>query len=135
MRALKACLWAVGVLCLLGVFGIFLPVSLIESLANVFGKQAFPDSPAFFYMVRVASATYVAVGVFYVILAMRPMDFGVLVPFSGVAAAFIGVVCGITGAAVGMPVLWFLGDFVCSTALGVLIVVFWRKTCVAETRR
>lgn len=132
MRALKSCLWIAGVLCLLSVFGMFLPIRLLERLAKAFGDQAFPDSPVFLYMVRVVSATYVAVGVFYVILALRPMNFGPLVPFSGLAAAFVGVVCGIAGLAVGMPLLWFLGDFVCCTVLGILIIVFWRQTCMAQ---
>jgi len=67
------------------------------------------------------------VGVFFVILALHPMKYGVLVPFSGLAAVFLGVVCAIAGLVVGMPVLWFLGDSVSCTVLGVLIVVFWRQ--------
>ncbi len=126
MRALKICLWIAGVSCLLSVFGMFLPVRLLESVAGVFGGEAFPDSPMFLYVLRVVSATYVAVGVFYVILAMHPVNYGVLVPFSGLAAVFVGVVCAITGLAVGMPLLWFLGDSASCTVLGVLILVFWR---------
>ena len=127
MRALKICLWITGIGCLLSVFGMFLPVRLLESIVKAFGGQTFPDSPLFLYVLRVMSATYVAVGVFFVILALRPMDFGVLVPFSGLAAVFLGVVCAITGQAVGMPVLWFLGDSLSCVVLGVLIVVFWRQ--------
>ena len=61
------------------------------------------------------------------ILALHPMKYGVLVPFSGLAAVFLGVVCAIAGLVVGMPVLWFLGDSVSCTVLGVLILVFWRQ--------
>jgi hypothetical protein len=127
MRGLKICLWIAGILCLLSVFGIFLPVRVIESIAKAFGVQALPDSPLVMYVVRVMSATYAGVGVYFVILALRPMDYGVLVPFTGLAAVLLGVVCGITGLAVAMPPLWFLGDFVSCTMLGVLILVFWRK--------
>ncbi len=126
MRALKICLWIAGVSCLLSVFGMFLPVSAIESITRVFGGEAFPDSPMFLYAVRLMSATYAAAGVFYIILALRPMEYGLLVPFSGLAAVFVGVVCAITGLAVGMPLLWFLGDSASCTVLGVLILVFWR---------
>ena len=129
MRALKICLWIAGVGCLLSVFGMFLPVRLVESIARAFGIQlALPDSPLCLYVLRVVSATYVGVGVFFIILALRPVNYGVLVPFSGLAAVFLGVVCGITGLAVGMPVLWFLGDSLSCAVLGVLIVVFWRQT-------
>jgi len=128
MRGLKICLWIAGVGCLLSVFGMFLPISAWESIAKAFGVElVLPDSPLFEYMVRLMSATYAAVGVYLVILALRPMDYGVMVPFTGIAAVVLGVVCGITGLAVGMPALWFLGDSLSCAVLGVLIVVFWRQ--------
>ncbi len=64
---------------------------------------------------------------FFIILALNPVKYGVLVPFSGLAAVFVGVVCFITGLAVGMPAVWFLGDSLSCAVLGVLILVFWRK--------
>ncbi|MHC4659181.1 MAG: hypothetical protein ACYS83_08400 [Planctomycetota bacterium] len=48
-----------------------------------------------------------------------------LVPFSGVAAVLLGVVCAIAGLAVRMPVLWFVGDSGACVVLGVLILVFF----------
>ncbi|MFB0524105.1 MAG: hypothetical protein ACETVZ_01090 [Phycisphaerae bacterium] len=128
MRALKICLWIAGVLCLLSVFGMFLPISVFESIAKFFGIESLPDSPLILYAVRVMSATYVGVGVYFIILALHPMKYGVLVPFTGLVAVALGVVCAITGAAVGMPVLWFLGDSLSCVVLGVLILVFWRQT-------
>ncbi len=127
MRGLKICLWIAGVSCLLSVVGMFLPVRVIESLAKAFGVQTLPDSPLFFYMARVTSAMAVWIGVFFIILALSPMKYGVMVPFTGLASVLLGVVCGITGLVVGMPPMWFLGDFVSCTVLGVLILVFWRK--------
>ena len=128
MRALKICLWIAGILCLLSVVGMFLPLRCFESLAKIFGVElVLPDSPVFLYVLRLMSATYVGVGVFFVILALHPMKYGVMVPFTGIAAVLLGVVCAITGLAVGMPVLWFLGDSLSCAVLGVLIVVFWRQ--------
>jgi hypothetical protein len=131
MHGLKICLWIAGILCLLSVVGMFLPLRVVESLARAFGVQTLPDSPLVVYAVRVMSATYAGVGVFFIILALRPMDYGVMVPFSGSAAVFLGVACGITGLAVAMPPLWILGDFVSCTLLGVLILVFWRQAKMA----
>lgn len=127
MRELKICLWIAAVGCLLSVFGMLLPMRTLEAIAKAFGGEAYGDSPVFEYAVRVMSATYVAVGVFYVILALRPLDFGVMVPFSGLAGVFVGVVCGITGAVLAMPVMWFLGDSLSCVVLGVLIIEFWRR--------
>ena len=128
MRALKTCLWIAGVGCLLSVFGMFLPLSVLESFAKAFGAQEFPDSPLVIYAARVMSATYVAVGVFFVILALDPMKYPVMVPFSGLAAVFLGLVCGITGLAVGMSPPWFLGDSLSCLVVGGLIFIFWRQT-------
>ena len=127
MRALKICLWIAGILCLLSVFGMFLPISAWESLAKFFGLESLPDSPLFAYAVRVMSATYAGVGVFFIILALHPMKYGVMVPFSGIASVFVGVVCGIAGLLAAMPTLWFLGDSLSCVVLGVLILVFWRQ--------
>jgi hypothetical protein len=66
-------------------------------------------------------------GAFFVILALHPMKYGAMVPFSGLAAVFLGVVCGITGLAVGMSPPWFLGDSLSCLIVGVLILVFWRQ--------
>ena len=127
MRALKICLWIAGVGCLLSVFGMFLPVSAWESIAKLFGIESLPNSPLFVYAARLMSATYGTVGVFFVIMALDPVKYGVMVPFSGIAAVFVGAVCAIAGLTVAMPTLWFLGDSLSCVVLGVLILVFWRQ--------
>ena len=127
MRALKICLWISGIGCLLSVFGMFLPVSWFESIAKFFGIESLPDSPQFMYAVRLMSATYAAVGVFFIILALDPGKYGVMVPFSGVGAVFVGVVCAIAGLLAEMPLWWFMGDSLSCLVLGVLILVFWQQ--------
>jgi len=127
MRALKICLWIAGVVCLLSVFGMFLPISAWESIARFFGIESLPDSPQFMYAVRLMSGTYAAVGVFFIILALDPMKYGVMVPFSGLGAVFVGVVCAIAGLLTAMPLWWFLGDSLSCLVLGVLILVFWQQ--------
>jgi hypothetical protein len=127
MRGLKICLWIAGFVCLLSVFGVFLPLSTLESLSKAFGIESLPDSPLFVYAARLMSATYALVGVFFIILALAPIKYGVLVPFSGLAAVLLGVVCAIVGIIEAMPVLWFLGDSLSCIVLGILILFFWRQ--------
>jgi hypothetical protein len=127
MRALKICLWITGLCCLSSTFGLFLPARSLGYLTNVISGEEFPNSPLLLYGVRTTSATFVVVGAFFIILAINPTKYGVLVPFSGLALAFIGVVCAITGPSVGMPLLWFLADSLSCLILGILIVVFWKK--------
>jgi hypothetical protein len=127
MRGLRICLWITGLYCSSLIFGVFWPVSGLESFVKLFGIGPLPDSPLFFYLARLISATYVGVGIFYIILALRPMDYGIMVPFSGLAAVALGIVCGITGFVVKMPNLWFFIDFLSCLVLGILILVFWRR--------
>ena len=129
MRALKICLWIAGILCLLSIFGIFLPIAAWESIAKFFGTDSLglPDSPLVEYMVRLGSAMFVATGVYLIILALHPMKYPVLIPFTGLAGLFLGMVCGITGLVAEMPPLWFLGDSLSCLVLGILILLFWQK--------
>ncbi len=127
MVGLKICLWIAGILCLLSVAGLFLPLSACESFAGLFGIDTLPDSPLVMYAVRTASAAFIGIGAFFIILAMNPTKYGVMVPFSGLVAVFIAVVCVITGLVVKMPALWFLGDSLSCAVLGVLILIFWRQ--------
>jgi len=106
----------------------FMPVSSFESITGFFGVESVPDSPVVAYMIRLMSATYVGIGVYFIILACRPMDYPVLVPFSGLAAVLLGVVCAITGPIVKMPLLWYLGDALPCILLGALILVFWQRS-------
>jgi len=128
MRGLKICLWIAGVACLLSVFGMFLPISAWECIAKFFGIELPLDLPLFEYAARVMSATYAAVGVFFVILALNPTRYGVMVPFSGIGAVFVGVVCGIAGLRAAISTWWFLGDSLSCLVLGVLILVFWHQS-------
>jgi len=127
MRPLMMCLWTVGVLCCLGVVGLFLPMSVVSYLSETVVHQPLPETAAMAYMFRAMCATYVAIGVFYLILAVDPMAYGALVPFSGAAAIFVGVACGLFGLISGVAPLWFGGDFLVCTAFGLLILIFWRR--------
>lgn len=127
MRALKVSLWVTGGLSLLCLLGMFLPLSTFASFMRALADQPLPDAPIFEYGLRVSCVTYVAIGAFYIILALDPMRYGPMVPFSGAAAVFVGVCCGAFGLLTQMPLPWFMGDFLACTILGILILVFWRR--------
>jgi hypothetical protein len=127
MRGLKICLWITGIVRLPAIFGVFLPIPTLESFTRLFGIESLSGPPLATYSMRVTSAMAVGIGVFFIILALNPMKYGVIIPFSGIASVLLGVVCLITGLMVGMPAKWFLGDTLSCLILGVLIVVFWQK--------
>jgi len=132
MRPLKVCLWVAAVVCLLSVVGLFLPAAAFESFARMTGADTLPDSPVVWYGLRVMSATYVVIGAFLLILARDPVKYGPLVPFSGVAAVFLGFVCGISGFGSHMPLFWFLGDSLSLMAFGILALALWRRATTAK---
>ena len=128
MRGLKVCLWIAGIFCLSAVAGVFAPMSAWPRVTGVFGVESLPDAPVFEYIARLLSATYGAIGAFFILLALRPEKYGVLVPFSAVASVLIGAAALITGAVAGMPGKWFLCDSLPCIVLGLLIFVFWQQT-------
>jgi len=127
MRGLKICLWIACIGCLLSISGMILPISTWQPIAKFFGVGSIPESPLVIYLVRVMSASYAVIGIFFIILALRPMDYGIMVPFSGLAAVVLGFVCALTGVTVGMPAIWYLGDSLSCIVVGLLIVLFWQN--------
>jgi len=127
MKALKRTLVLMALLSLVYVVGMALPVPTMEKIADWTGMgKVLIGAPVFIYMVRVLSATFVAIGVFLLILARDPLRYGVLVPFAGAASAWIGVACGLFGIASGISVLWFIFDAIGCTVLGILVLRFHR---------
>jgi len=104
-----------------------LPVSACQSIVKFVGIESFPDAPQFIYAIRVGSGTYVGEGVFFIILALAPLKYGVMVPFAALGALFVGVACLIAGLLTAMPFWWFMGDSLSCLVLGVLILVFWQQ--------
>ena len=127
MGALKVCLWITGLLCLLSIMGLFLSFSACESVAQFFGLEKLPNSPLIMYAVRTAAATYVGIGLYFILLAMQPLKYGKLVPFSAAVLVCIGAVCMVAGAMAQMPLVWYLSDSLSCAVLGILILVFWQR--------
>ncbi len=128
MKGLKSILWIAGVVCLLAVLGLVLPMSTLDQMTQVLGGVSLPEGPLVIYGVRAISATFMAIGVFYIMLARDPKRYGPMVPFSGAAAVFLGITCGVTGIALGLSVLVYLGDSAGCIIMGILILVFWNKS-------
>ena len=128
MRGLKGCLWIAGIASLLSVCVMFfMPLSAWETIAKYFGVEALPDSPMFVYVARLTSAMWTMIGVFFIILATNPVKYEAMIPFSGLAMVFLGMVCWVTGLVMGMPSRLVLSDSLSSIVLGTLIFALWNK--------
>jgi hypothetical protein len=128
MSGLKSCLWIAGIACLVSVCAMFfLPLSTWESIAKYFGVESLPDTPVFVYVARLTSAMWTMIGVFFIILAMNPSKYDVMIPFSGLAMVFLGMVCWVTGLVMGMPSRLVLSDSLSGIVLGTLIFALWNR--------
>lgn len=127
MGALRICLWVTGIACLTAVPGIFMPMSSWEPVIKFFGVESLPEAPIIEYTARLMCATYAATGIYFIILGLRPLKYGILVPYSGLACVLLGVFCWITGKETAMPPKWFLSDSLSALILGVLILLFWLR--------
>lgn len=113
---------------MLAVVGVFAPMSMWPEVTGIFGVETLPDTPVFEYFARLLSASYGGIGVFFIILALRPEKYGAIIPFSAIASVLIGTTALITGRLVQLPAKWYLCDSLPCIILGVLIFVFWRQT-------
>ena len=127
MCALKICLWIAGIACLLSVVGVVVPFEGLQAWAEFIGDETLPDSPLLVYIVRLMCATYLLVGVYFIILALNPVKYGIMVPFSGLSAILIGLTCAVAGVISAIPIWWFLSDAVSCSLLGFLILMFWKN--------
>lgn len=128
MFGLKSCLWIAGIACLVSVCVMFfLPLSGWESIAKHFGVESLPDTPMFVYVARLTSAMWTMIGVFFIILAMNPAKYDIMIPFAGLAMVFLGMVCWVTGLVMEMPSRLVLSDSLSGIVLGTLIFAFWKK--------
>ena len=124
MYALKICLWINGLGFLLSLITAFMPMRLLDSFYTTLLGQPLPDLEEIVYAVRLASVMAAMLGGFFILLALRPVECGTLVPFAGLATAFLDAICVIGGLEAGMPPWWFLGDALWCLLFGILIVVF-----------
>ncbi|MCK5473116.1 MAG: hypothetical protein KAI59_03725 [Planctomycetes bacterium] len=125
MKALKICLWLTGIVCLLSVIGVIAPLKNIQWFMGLFGIENLPDSPLFLYMLRLICATWAGIGIFFIILALNPLSYGVLVPLSALFLILVGAVCGVTGFITKMPFKWYASDLLSCVILGLLILIFY----------
>ncbi|MCK4913689.1 MAG: hypothetical protein KAS69_03710 [Planctomycetes bacterium] len=125
MKALKICLWLTGIVCLLSVIGVIAPLKHIQWFMGLFGIESLPDSPLFLYMLRLICATWAGIGIFFIILALNPLSYGVLVPLSALFLILVGAVCGVTGFITKMPFKWYASDLLSCVILGLLILIFY----------
>jgi hypothetical protein len=125
-KRLRVVLRIAGLGCMTGVFGVALPFGWLNEWLGMMGLGEIPAGPLPAYAVRGVAATFVFVGVYFLLLAGDPVRYAPFLTLSIAALLAIGTVCLITGATTGMRPAWYLTDVAFCWVLG-LLMLLWRK--------
>lgn len=125
-RKLSVVLWIAGIGCLLSIFGVVLPWSWLSAWVTVWGLGELPAGTMVVYAVRAGSATFALVGVFFLLLATDPVRYRPFLNLGIAGLILVGLVCLVSGVAVGMQPPWYLTDVAFCWILGILLFV-WRE--------
>ena len=118
------------------VVGVFLPWPLAVTALQGLGAGAIPDDPMLRYWLRMAGGAFFGVGVFFLILAIRPRAFASVIPIAGGLMFLEGLVLAVTGAMLHLRPLPFWADTACCLFVGGGIVVLsFRKQANTECSR
>lgn len=109
--------------------GLVLPWGLVEKELQGLGAGALDDFMVQYWL-KMAAAVYTLAGCFYVIVAMQPMKYRVVIGFIGWAHAVLGVVFLVNGLMLGVDAIPLYVDVAFCFCVGVGIVAIngklWR---------
>ena len=127
MKSLKFVLWVTAFGCLTAVPFIFLPWSVVESIASWFGIESLPSSAIAVYFFKVVFCVFGLIGVFFVILARNPLEYGPMLNLGAFGLISFGLLALVIGLFTGLPPIVYLGDGLPGLVLGGAILIFSSK--------
>ena len=127
MRALRAVLVVIGVLCGISVLGAVLPWSALVRIAEFWGLQPPPADPLVVYSARVGCLLGGLIGAFFLVLSSDPVRYRPMLVLGTAGLFLTGVVCLLTGWMTGLPLTGYLGDVTFCLVGAILICAFWPK--------
>jgi hypothetical protein len=127
MKGLKIILWITAICCLLGFVLAALPWKAVAALCGLAGIQAPSALPITVLIYRVCCAAFGAIGIFFVILARNPLNYGGMLLLGAYGLVGYGIVSLIGGMRYGLPSWAYSGDVVFGFVAGTLLLVFRKK--------
>lgn len=126
MTILKVALWLAAIGCLTAIPFVFLPWTTIGSIGSWFGIESIPESAIAVYFFRVAFGVFGLIGVFFVILARNPLEYGAMLDLGAFGLMLFGVLVLVMGYSLDLRPVVYLGDGLFGLILG--IAIFSSKT-------
>lgn len=133
MKGLKIVLWLCALCCLSGFVFAALPWRMLIACYQWCGFQVPTEIPLTVYMIRIFSATYGFIGIFFLILALNPLKYGAMLLLAGYGTLCMAVFCLVGGIWYSLPFFMYLFDFIFCGVFGVLILVFRKNALQAQS--
>lgn len=124
MKVIKAFLYIAAILLLLQGLAIFLPFSVVNSVLEVFGEEAFPNTSLAKYGLRITLLIYFWTGIVALMAIANPERYRAILVVFGWGFLSGGIVCLVSGMLYGMFPLYYLGDFIFAIIAGILFLIF-----------
>ncbi len=124
MKSLKVALWIVAIGCLVAVPFIVLPWSVVEKIVLWFGIEPIPNDPLVMYVLRVSSGVYGLIGVYFIMLARNPLNYGPMLNLGVYGLIIFGLLSLIVGGSLKISPKVYTGDFLSGLILGIAIIIF-----------
>ena len=128
MKGLKIVLWVCAIACLPGFLVLVMPWPMIAGMFELYGLGAPTVGPLEAYMFRLTGAMLGLVGVFFLLLALRPMQHRPMLLLAGIGLLAFSLITLVGGIHYRFPLRVFLPDTLFCGITGALIVVFRAKT-------
>jgi hypothetical protein len=127
MKGLKIVLWICAICCLLGFIFATLPWHAMTTLYHWSGVQPPTPEPTTVLMFRLCGATFGMIGIFFIILARNPLNYGAMLLLAAYGLLGFGIFCLVGGIRGGLPVLVYSTKFIFFVVVSVLILIFRKK--------
>lgn len=138
MNSLKTALWICALGCLTAIPFIVLPWGIIEAIMMAFGLKSIPEIPeipAVMYFMRIACGVLGLVGIFFIMLARNPLDYGPMLNLGAYGLIVFGLLALVLGLRLRISPMVFLGDTLFGIVLGVVVAVLsFKARSVSETK-
>ena len=110
----------------MSLFGVVLPWPVAVEALQGLGTKGIPTDPMLDYWLRMASGAFALVGGLYLLLALQPVRYAVVIPWFGWLMLAEGVILLVHGVRLGLPPRPFYADTGACFFGGIGIVTFAR---------
>jgi len=132
MKGLKIALWIPAIVYLLNFLGGILPWTMLSNIGSYIGVDISGCHGVVKYIVRLALVGFGFVGVFYLLLALNPLQYGKMLTLAGYGLILFGPVALAWGLYYDFQLWIWVVDVLFSFIFGGLILFFQSKTGHAE---